>query len=228
MDSPTMRKAALAESVLSVERLSFRTGEFHGGPTRSTDPEAVFTDLPGSDEPAPLATYYIDDVTADSKGSAMSENETGLAESVRTRLEAERFRDRLDHHDPAISNRRRWLRLVGFHFPVGGDGAFAGFTLDDAAEHRAGGAWAARDGVRARAGSGVMDGQAGARSRCVGRDLFRSFRARTWRRKRRRRAGIRRSEGAAPAPVSLRPPGLTQATISTTATRPTAMFSPSP
>ena len=66
---PTMRKAAMAESALSVERLSFRTGEFHNGPSRATDPEAIFTDLPGPDEPAPLATYYIDDVTATAKGA---------------------------------------------------------------------------------------------------------------------------------------------------------------
>ena len=57
-------KAAFAESVQSVERLSFRTGEFHTGPARNVDPEKVTTDLPGADEPERLATYYIDEVRA--------------------------------------------------------------------------------------------------------------------------------------------------------------------
>jgi len=57
-------KAAFAESVLSVERLSFRTGEFHAGPARNVDPEKVTADLTGADEPERLATYYIDEVRA--------------------------------------------------------------------------------------------------------------------------------------------------------------------
>jgi hypothetical protein len=61
---PVLKKAALAESVLSVERLSFRTGEYRTGPSRSTDPEQIHVDLAGADEPERAVTYYIDDVTA--------------------------------------------------------------------------------------------------------------------------------------------------------------------
>jgi hypothetical protein len=59
-----LKKAALVESVLSVERLSFRTGEYRTGPSRSTDPEQIHVDLSGADEPERRVTYYIDDVTA--------------------------------------------------------------------------------------------------------------------------------------------------------------------
>lgn len=61
---PALKKAAMAESVKSVERISFRTGAYRAGPPRSLDPEKVLTDLPGADEPEAAATFYIDDVTA--------------------------------------------------------------------------------------------------------------------------------------------------------------------
>jgi len=56
--------AAVAEAVLSVERLSFRTGPYRDQPTRQTDNEAPHPPLPGADEPAPLAVYNIKDVRA--------------------------------------------------------------------------------------------------------------------------------------------------------------------
>jgi hypothetical protein len=62
--TPVLKKAAFAESVLSVERLSFRTGEYRTGPSRTTDPEQIHADLAGADEPERLVTYYIDDVVA--------------------------------------------------------------------------------------------------------------------------------------------------------------------
>ena len=60
---PILKKAALAESVLSVERLSFRTGEYRTGPSRTTDPEQIHVDLAGADERQAPVTYYVDDVT---------------------------------------------------------------------------------------------------------------------------------------------------------------------
>jgi hypothetical protein len=56
--------AAIAEAVLSVERLSFRTGPYRDQPTRQTDNEAPHDPLPGADEPAPVAVYDIKDVRA--------------------------------------------------------------------------------------------------------------------------------------------------------------------
>jgi hypothetical protein len=56
--------AALAEAVLSVERLSFRTGPYRDQPTRQTDNERPHPPLANADDPAPLAVYYIDDVRA--------------------------------------------------------------------------------------------------------------------------------------------------------------------
>ncbi|MEO7141979.1 MAG: hypothetical protein ABI165_00585 [Bryobacteraceae bacterium] len=61
---PMMKKIRFAESVLSVERVSFRTGPYRTGPARDVDPEKIKTDLPDADDPAPEATYYIDDVAA--------------------------------------------------------------------------------------------------------------------------------------------------------------------
>jgi hypothetical protein len=56
--------AAFAESVLSLERVSFRTGAYRPSPARNIDPEKILIDLPGADNPVQTATYYIDDVTA--------------------------------------------------------------------------------------------------------------------------------------------------------------------
>jgi hypothetical protein len=59
---PVLTSAAFAESVYTVERLSFRTGPFRTEPTRAMDPEKVPVDLPNADEPVPDAVYYLDDV----------------------------------------------------------------------------------------------------------------------------------------------------------------------
>jgi hypothetical protein len=56
-----VRGAAFAEPAASVERLSFRTGPFRTEPTRQTDRYAG-GDVPNPDEPAPLATFFLDDV----------------------------------------------------------------------------------------------------------------------------------------------------------------------
>jgi hypothetical protein len=56
-----MRQAAFAEPAASVERLSFRTGEFRTEPTRQTDRYAG-ADLAGADDPVSAVTYYVDDV----------------------------------------------------------------------------------------------------------------------------------------------------------------------
>jgi len=56
--------AALAEAVLSVERLSFRTGPHRDQPTRQTENQVPHPPLAGADERAPLALYYIKDVRA--------------------------------------------------------------------------------------------------------------------------------------------------------------------
>ncbi|MGH9666793.1 MAG: hypothetical protein ACRD9L_20410, partial [Bryobacteraceae bacterium] len=57
-----LNEAAFAESVLSLERISFRTGPYRTGPARTIDPEKILADLPGADDPKKLATYYVDDV----------------------------------------------------------------------------------------------------------------------------------------------------------------------
>ena len=56
-----IRQAAFAEPANSVERLSFRTGEFRTEPTRQTDRYSG-ADLPGADDPVLPVTYYVDDV----------------------------------------------------------------------------------------------------------------------------------------------------------------------
>lgn len=56
-----LRGAALAEPVTSVERLSFRTGEFRTSPRRDSDRYGV-EDLSNPDRPVPLAAFCIDDV----------------------------------------------------------------------------------------------------------------------------------------------------------------------
>ncbi|MCA9103675.1 MAG: hypothetical protein KDA63_21125, partial [Planctomycetales bacterium] len=58
--------AALAEAVLSVERLSLRTGPFRTQPTRETQSEVPEPDLVGADEPVPAAVFYVDDVRIES------------------------------------------------------------------------------------------------------------------------------------------------------------------
>ncbi|MCF6284387.1 MAG: exo-alpha-sialidase [Candidatus Hydrogenedentes bacterium] len=55
-------KAQLAEAVLSVERISFRTGAFRDTPTRQTVNETPHPPLPGADEPVKEAVFDVDDV----------------------------------------------------------------------------------------------------------------------------------------------------------------------
>ena len=59
-----LEKAALAEAVLSVERLSFRTGPYRSQPTRETRNQKKHDPLPGADEPVPVAAYNIKNVQA--------------------------------------------------------------------------------------------------------------------------------------------------------------------
>lgn len=61
---PALTGARFAESVLSLERLSIRTGAYRPNPSRTTDPEKILTDLPNADDPVREAVFYIDDVTA--------------------------------------------------------------------------------------------------------------------------------------------------------------------
>lgn len=61
---PAMLNARFAESVLSVERISFRTAAYRPNPSRQTDPEKILDDLPHPDDPDREAVFYIDDVTA--------------------------------------------------------------------------------------------------------------------------------------------------------------------
>jgi len=58
-----LEKAALAESVLTVERLLFRTGPFRDQPTRQTNNEKYHDPLPNADIASPLAVYCVDNVS---------------------------------------------------------------------------------------------------------------------------------------------------------------------
>jgi hypothetical protein len=58
---PVVHQAAFAEPASSVERLSFRTGEYRTQPTRETDRYSG-SDLPDPDDAVTPATYYLDDV----------------------------------------------------------------------------------------------------------------------------------------------------------------------
>lgn len=62
-----LENAALAEAVLSVERISFRTGEYRTQPTRLTPNQDPAPPLPGADEPVAESVYVIDDVELVSK-----------------------------------------------------------------------------------------------------------------------------------------------------------------
>lgn len=61
LDGRPVVQAAFAEPAASVERLSFRTGEYRTQPTRHTDRYAG-ADLPHPDDPVTPARYYVDDV----------------------------------------------------------------------------------------------------------------------------------------------------------------------
>ena len=57
-----LEKAALAEGVKSVERLSFRTGPYRDLPNRKTPNEDPEPPLPGADEKVPMGIFLIDEV----------------------------------------------------------------------------------------------------------------------------------------------------------------------
>lgn len=57
----------LAVAVKSVERLSFRTGEYRNKPTRKTINETPHEPLEDGDDPVPAAVFYVDDVSVISK-----------------------------------------------------------------------------------------------------------------------------------------------------------------
>lgn len=61
-----LENAPLAEAVLSVERLSFRTGEYRTHPTRLTPNQDPAEPLPGCDEPVERAVYWVDEVQLNS------------------------------------------------------------------------------------------------------------------------------------------------------------------
>ncbi len=64
-----LENAALSEAVLSVERISFRTGAFRHLPIRQTINETPHDPLPGADNEVPAMTCFIDDVNATSHGT---------------------------------------------------------------------------------------------------------------------------------------------------------------
>lgn len=61
-DKTVLKDAALTEAVLSVERLSFRTGEYRDEPRRLTPNQDPAPPLPGADEPVLVAAFGIDNV----------------------------------------------------------------------------------------------------------------------------------------------------------------------
>jgi hypothetical protein len=61
-DKVIVQRARFSESVESVERLSFRTGEYRAEPKRETDRYGFLGDLPKADDPVPVAVFYIDEL----------------------------------------------------------------------------------------------------------------------------------------------------------------------
>jgi hypothetical protein len=57
-----VRDAEFSEPAATVERLSFRTGEYRNTPTRQTDRYGRLSDLPGADEVVESAIYHVDQV----------------------------------------------------------------------------------------------------------------------------------------------------------------------
>jgi hypothetical protein len=57
-----LERAALTEDVYSVERLSFRTGDYREHPFRTTENQDPASPLPGADDPVPAAVFYVDEV----------------------------------------------------------------------------------------------------------------------------------------------------------------------
>ena len=62
-----LENAQLAEAVKSVERISFRTGQYRDTPNRKTPNQAPAPPLDGTDEPGTNARFYIDEFRAVSK-----------------------------------------------------------------------------------------------------------------------------------------------------------------
>ncbi len=62
-----LSEAPFAETVTSVERISFRTGPHRTEPTRRTPNQLPGPDLPNADSPVPSAVFYVDDVQASSQ-----------------------------------------------------------------------------------------------------------------------------------------------------------------
>jgi len=60
-------KAKLAESVKSVERVSFRTGPYRDHPNRKTPNQNPYEPLEDGDDPVPTAVFYINDVSIKGK-----------------------------------------------------------------------------------------------------------------------------------------------------------------
>ncbi|MBL8294134.1 MAG: exo-alpha-sialidase [Bryobacterales bacterium] len=66
---PLVEKAALAETVRTIERLSFRTGPYRNDPTRQLDRyDPKLKDLAGADTPVAETVFYVDNVSVQSKG----------------------------------------------------------------------------------------------------------------------------------------------------------------
>jgi hypothetical protein len=63
-DRIVLKDASLAEAVQSVERVSFRTGAYRDLPNRQTPNETPHPPLPGADDPAEEAVFWIDDFKA--------------------------------------------------------------------------------------------------------------------------------------------------------------------
>ena len=59
---PVLTGAEFLDPVPSLERISFRTGEFRTSPTLR-DQKSPGEDFPGADEPVPAATFHLDDLS---------------------------------------------------------------------------------------------------------------------------------------------------------------------
>jgi len=66
-DKLVLSNARLAESVKSVERVSFRTGPYRFLPNRKTPNQEQLPPLVGADEPVKPSAFYIDDFRVTSK-----------------------------------------------------------------------------------------------------------------------------------------------------------------
>jgi hypothetical protein len=88
IDGATVLSGAdFTETVHSIERVSFRTGEYRTEPTRRMNPEPGPEDLPGADDPVPAVVFHLDDVTVTQRPSGVG------------------YRPSLDNGDDAL----RWI-----------------------------------------------------------------------------------------------------------------------